>query len=329
MNCEYGCGQEAVHQFKNGKWCCVNNHRKCPANKRKMKDLFKVNGHPRKGKKVNEESRKKMSESHKGQKSWNRGKTGIYSEESLKKMSESSKGQKAWNKGKKLHSLSDSHKQKLSKSMKGKKNTKEHNRKISESRIGILNHRFMTIIDYINKYPTFSKIEEMRYNPDKPGEKEIQVHCKNHNCINSKEKDGWFTPTGSQITERIRQLESINGNEGSYFYCSNKCKEECPLFGKTITQLIKEDQIRAGIIKEEYYTSEEYMIWRTEVLERANYKCEYCGEKANHAHHSRPKKLEPFFSLDPDFGIACCETCHYKKGHKDECSTGQLAYKVC
>jgi len=20
--CEYGCGQEATHQFKNGRWCC-------------------------------------------------------------------------------------------------------------------------------------------------------------------------------------------------------------------------------------------------------------------------------------------------------------------
>jgi len=33
----------------------------------------------------------------------------------------------------------------------------------------------------------------MRYNPDKPGEEEIQVHCKNHLCKNSKKKmDGLF-----------------------------------------------------------------------------------------------------------------------------------------
>ena len=77
------------------------------------------------------------------------------------------------------------------------------------------------------------------------------------------------------------------------------------------------------------YTQEEYNIWRTEVLERADYKCEYCEEKANHAHHSRPQKKEPFFNLDPDFGIACCEKCHYEKGHKDECSTGKLSKLVC
>jgi|LSQX01.2.fsa_nt_gb very-short-patch-repair endonuclease len=27
--CEYGCGKEAIHQFKNGKWCCQNDYRKC------------------------------------------------------------------------------------------------------------------------------------------------------------------------------------------------------------------------------------------------------------------------------------------------------------
>jgi len=59
--------------------------------------------------------------------------------------------------------------------------------------------------------------------------------------------------------------------------------------------------------------------------------CEYCEELATHVHHSRPQKLEPGFALDPDFGIACCESCHYKYGHKTgtECSTGQLTNAVC
>jgi len=77
------------------------------------------------------------------------------------------------------------------------------------------------------------------------------------------------------------------------------------------------------------YTSEEYQTFRQQVLEREDYKCEYCGEKAIHVHHSRPQKLEPGFALDPDFGVACCQKCHYKYGHKDECSTRNLANKVC
>jgi len=30
MFCEYGCKREAKYQFKNGKWCCSENHKKCP-----------------------------------------------------------------------------------------------------------------------------------------------------------------------------------------------------------------------------------------------------------------------------------------------------------
>ena len=30
MLCEYGCGQEAKYQLKNGKWCCNKSYRKCP-----------------------------------------------------------------------------------------------------------------------------------------------------------------------------------------------------------------------------------------------------------------------------------------------------------
>ena len=28
--CDYGCGQEAIYQFKNGKWCCSKNYQSCP-----------------------------------------------------------------------------------------------------------------------------------------------------------------------------------------------------------------------------------------------------------------------------------------------------------
>lgn len=33
--CEYGCGNEAKHQFKNGKWCCSDSTNKCPKVKTK------------------------------------------------------------------------------------------------------------------------------------------------------------------------------------------------------------------------------------------------------------------------------------------------------
>lgn len=70
-------------------------------------------------------------------------------------------------------------------------------------------------------------------------------------------------------------------------------------------------------------------MWSKEVLARADNICEYCGEIATDAHHIQPKKLEPFYALDPDNGIACCEECHYKYGHSGSCSTGALANTMC
>jgi len=182
--------------------------------------------------------------------------------------------------------------------------------------------RKLTIDKLKKKYPFFSEVEEMQYNPEKLQEKEIQVHCKNHLCENSKEKGGWFSPSRSQIIERRRALEHPKGNDGRYFYCSEECKSECPLYN-----------LKGDIFKNDkrIYTSEEYQQFRDFVLKRDNYKCQFCGEEAIDVHHERPQKLEPFFSLDPDFAWSCCKKCHYKKGHPKgtECSTGNLASRFC
>ena len=121
----------------------------------------------------------------------------------------------------------------------------------------------------------------------------------------------------------------MENNDGNYFYCSEECKHQCPLYNKKVTQLIREQNIKIGLEKELFFTSEEYNTWRDEVLKRSKNRCEFCGEKASHAHHSKPIKLEPFFSLDPDYGISCCEKCHFIYGHKDECSTGKLSSIIC
>jgi NTP pyrophosphatase (non-canonical NTP hydrolase) len=184
-------------------------------------------------------------------------------------------------------------------------------------------HSKLTLIKLKKKYPFFAQIEEMRYNPDKPGKKEIQIHCKNHNCKNSKEKKGWFIPTYIQLYERIRSLEK-NGKDHAYFYCSDKCKQECPLYYSKGRDPFKDQELS--------YTYEEKQIWNQTLLERDNYECQMCGSKENlHCHHIIPIKLEPMLALDPDNGIVLCEDCHYKIGHKTgtECSTGNLAKIIC
>lgn len=78
-------------------------------------------GEGRNGSSVSEETKKKISETLKGNIPWNKGKTNIYSEETKKKMSETLKGKTPWNKGK---HWSEEWKQKMSESKKGIPNIK-------------------------------------------------------------------------------------------------------------------------------------------------------------------------------------------------------------
>jgi len=167
---------------------------------------------------------------------------------------------------------------------------------------------------YKRKYPLFWKVEDVRQNAVTGN---IEVRCKNHKCENSKERDGWFTPTGSQLAERIRQLEICN-NDNCYFYCSQLCKDTCELYN------LRSDPNK-DIFKP--YTEFEYQTFRKFVLERDENICQFCGEKGTDVHHERPVSTEPFFALDPDYSWTCCEQCHYKKGHIGDCSSIKLSEK--
>ena len=291
--CEYGCGNEAKYFFKRvKKWCCSSNVSKCL--------------------KIKEKASKKMI----GRTAWNKGLTNCYSDIVIEKMKKAKEGlyigeanpmfgkEGYWkNKKRPEHS----------KIMKGSKGYWDG------KKMHFSPHK-LTIEKILIEYPLFSKVEEMRYNPEKPGKKEIQIHCKNHNCENSKEKSGWFTPNCSQIQARKNSLE-IEGKDNAYFYCSEQCKNECPLYR------LNTDPFK--ITNNISYTNSEYETFRKYVLERDSFICQFCGDNAIHVHHERPKKLEPFFSLDPDYAWSCCEKCHYEKGHQDECSTGNLSMVKC
>ena len=327
MICDYGCGQEATHQFKNGKWCCSKYVNQCQnpiLKERRIKSkLGSKNGMYNKKHKI--KSKQKMSLNQIGKKR---------SEEFKRKISFATSGKKNpfYNK---THTKET--RKRISKSKIGTILSQETKNKMSKSKTGKNHHMYgkhhsvdtikkisktqrRTIYQIKERYPTFAKVEEMRYNPDKPGEKEIQVHCKNHNCKNSKEQGGWFTSTKIALNNRISCIENPIAFGECNLYCSDKCKKECPLFAL---------QPKNNI--EHLYTAEEYQTFRQQVLNREDYKCEYCEEQATHIHHSRPQKLEPGFALDPDFGVACCEKCHYKYGHKTgtECSTGNLSKLIC
>jgi len=360
MKCEYGCGLEATHQFKNKKWCCNEDTNLClGVRKRNSENQKRKKYRPQfiessgvlcdygcgleakfkigKNQKwcCNEYTcqcpniRKKNSEGNKGK---------IHSEETIKKISIKNTGK----------IRSEETKKKLSESHIGKNTgprkpfTKEWKRKISESHIGkkaseeTKKKLRNSLEDYQNKYPFFCQIEELREDPETG---KIQGRCKNHNCKNSKEQGGWFTLTYNQVYERIRSLERPIGFGENNFYCSDECKNQCPLFG------LQHDPFTNTELP---YTQQEYNIWRDEVLQRqltelGHNECEICGNTnltELQVHHEIPTKKNWIFSLDPDNGIILCvkkerqpeeETCHFKYGHKTgtECSTGHLASIIC
>ena len=227
---------------------------------------------------------------------------------SFKSCPEVRKKQSISMKGKKTVPCSEQTKKRISESKKGKTLSEDHKRKM----------RYI-LKDYKEKYPFFFMVEELREN--KNGE--IQGHCKNHNCKNSKEKGGWFIPTKSQLSERMQAVENPKGFGESHFYCSQYCKDTCYLYN------LKDDPYK-DIGKP--YTSGELDVFNKHILKRDNEICYYCSDHhATIVHHLRPQKLEPFFALDPDYAISVCEKCHYKKGHPTGSphSTGNLAKIIC
>jgi len=69
--------------------------------------------------------------------------------------------------------------------------------------------------------PNFLEYEEIRYNPG--NKDELQVRCKNKNCVHSKENDGWYTPNPRTIEHRISCLKDGKMHNG-HFYCSKECR---------------------------------------------------------------------------------------------------------
>ena len=177
-----------------------------------------------------------------------------------------------------------------------------------------------TIEVYKEKYPIFCKVEELRKNINKNEYIKIQVRCKF--CKK------WFTPKPQSLYSRIYALEKENGNDGLYLYCSDDCKNKCPLYRfnpKTLTNIKHEYSYDINFIKE---------VLKRQKDELGYNECENCGLNIHlQIHHEKPQKTHPHLALDPDNGIILCgslgNNCHLKIGHKDECNTGKLSHLRC
>jgi len=117
-----------------------------------------------------------------------------------------------------------------------------------------------------------------------------------------------FVPEKIDVRQRITYLNNFKYGQ-RHFYCSDECKESCPLI---ITY--KRDTSFSQQAKEI-------------ALELSDRKCEICGVEENlEAHHIIPFKISPLEAYDSDNIIILCRNCHMERGHSDrECTTGYLA----
>lgn len=340
MLCEYGCGNEVKFFLKRSKkWCCSKSYNSCPISREKNRKSHVGEKNHRYGQVCSDETKEKIRKANKGNIPWNKDRIGVYSEETIESIRNAMFGKTPWNKG---ITHSDETKEKISNSLKGNipwnkgiPRTQETKLKISLKNMGRKRSKVSKenqkkrisgrnnpkwkggySSQNIPLYKTFAKQLTIEEDPKRDiiDANILTVLCANVNCRKR------FIPKLSEVSERIRSLKGTQNGE-CRIYCAEKCKISCSIFNKS--------KYPKGYLKEKLYTQNEYKQFRTFVLERDNYNCQYCEEKAIIVHHERPQKLEPFFSLDPDYAWSCCEKCHYEKGHKDECSTGNLSKINC
>lgn len=232
-----------------------------------------------------EEHKRKLSEAHKGQVAWNKGKTGLHvawnrgiplTEEVKLKLSIALSGENHPNFGK---HLSDITKQKISESNKGK--TRNVGRHLSEE----------------------TKLKISKAHKDKKG-----------NIPWNKGKKGLQV---NSAETRKKLSESLKGHKG-YWLGKHFSKEMRDKIRESNLGE-KGNNWQGGItsIQRIIRSSAEYSNWRREVFIRDYWTCQMCGKKKGikiRAHHIRPFKDYPELRFEIDNGITLCKTCHQNNG---------------
>jgi hypothetical protein len=146
---------------------------------------------------------------------------------------------------------------------------------------------------YNNSFITSEKLQQLSLYEEI---KEDQIKCKY--C------GKWMKPTNIQVRNRLKSIRE-NG-DGAYIYCSDQCKEECPVYNKILyPRGFKPASSR-----------EVNPVLRQLVLERDNYICQKCFKNQKelnvglHCHHINPNINSPIETNDPDNCITLCKNCH-------------------
>jgi hypothetical protein len=182
-------------------------------------------------------------------------------------------------------------------------NGEECRKKMGDSRTGSKNGSWKGGVTkkclplYDTYAPKLEWCEEVRRNSNNPNIMEVRcTYC-----------GTWFIPHINNVCNRILSIYGYTDGE-CRFYCSEECKQACPLYGKTADTLMKEDAVRSGRLKWLDMGREVQHELRQMVLERDNYTCKNCGstDKPLHCHHILPVAVEPLVSADLDNCITLC-----------------------
>jgi hypothetical protein len=203
--------------------------------------------------------------------------------------------------------------------MYGKHHTEETKRKISSRARGYFKNNIPVYNTYAHQ---IDWCEKVRRNADDLNILEVQcTYC-----------GRWYVPTINNVHHRAQFLKGSNRYKGEHrLYCSEQCKQACPIYHKRPNDLMKEDAVRAGRLKWLEMNREVQPELRQMVLERDEYRCRKCGatDKPLHCHHILPVAVEPLLSADIDNCMTLCVDCHKEVHQKDGCKLNQLRIEVC
>lgn len=123
----------------------------------------------------------------------------------------------------------------------------------------------------------------------------------------------WYKPSTMDVINRISGLD----NDTNKFYCSNNCKELCPIYMKRARQEGEKNKNSRTEVSAEL---------RKMVIERDNWECQKCESKENlECHHVDPVSENPMLANDIDSCITLCTECHKEIHMKvDGCRYNEL-----
>lgn len=160
-----------------------------------------------------------------------------------------------------------------------------------------------------------SYAEDTRRDPDNPDL--LYVRCYNHKCTK------WYNPTVLQVRNRVIALEGQGRSISTTcnFYCSQGCKDDCPVFGvkirKPISHNVDYQRIQATVRR-----------FKINMNGEPSY-CEICNRTIDSSglilHHKYPVVIYRMFEADLDNLIWVCDECHKKAHQKDGCTYHELS----